>query len=62
MALSKIDRINILEAARYRVLLEYAIEGLKAHEGTFMKPEYLANYLQSRLDAIDEEIKSIKQQ
>ena len=53
-------KILILEAARYRVLLEYAIEGLQGK--SVMRGDYLGNYLQSRIDEIDEEIKLIKQQ
>jgi hypothetical protein len=53
-------RILIIEASRYRVLLEYCIEGLQGK--TAMQGENLANYIQRRLNETDEEIKKIKTQ
>lgn len=53
-------KILIIEASRYRVLLEYCIDGLQGK--TAMQGEKLAKYIQSRLDETDEEIKKIKTQ
>lgn len=58
--MNKEIKILIIEASKYRVMLDYAIEGLRGKSSAH--PIQLADYLEKRIKEIEEEIKEIKNQ
>lgn len=57
--MNKEIKILVMEAARYKVLLEYAIDSLNGK--TVLKNSYLADYLTERIKETEKEIEQIKQ-